>query len=87
MFSGFWDEEIHLEALNKAWGYIDISSFTDRSEIFCYDFEGSEEYEDKFLLVYSSLISYLLTWTDSVVESIEPALSIRDLGFLFYFLP
>jgi hypothetical protein len=87
MFSGFWDEEIHLESLNKAWGYIDISSFTDRSEIFCYDFEGSEEYEDKFLLVYSSLISYLLTWTDSVVESIEPALSIRDLGFLFYFLP
>ena len=87
LFSGFWDEEIHLESLNKAWGYIDISSFTDRSEIFCYDFEGSEEYEDKFLLVYSSLISYLLTWTDSVVENIEPALSIRDLGFLFYFLP
>ena len=73
--------------LNNAWGYIDISSFTDRSEIFCYNFEGSEEYEDKLLDSFSSLITLWLKWVDSVMSDVEAGLSIRDLGFLFYFLP
>ena len=87
LFSGFWNETDNLEVLNEAWGYIDVNSFTDTSEIACYVFEGNEEYEDLFLDSYSSLIPYLLGWADSVMSEVEAGLSIRDLGFLFYFLP
>ena len=87
LFSGLWNDADQLEALNNAWGYIDVNSFTDMSEIECYAFEGSEEYEDKLLASYSALIPYLLEWVDSVMPDVEAGLSIRDLGFLFYFLP
>ena len=87
LFSGLWNDADQLEVLNTAWGYIDANSFTDTSEIACYVFEGYEEYEDKLLAYYSSLIPYLLGWVDTVMSDVEPVLSIRDLGFLFYLLP
>ena len=74
------------DVISHGWGYIDANSFTDTTSLTCYVFEGYEEYEDLFLGSASSLIVDLLLWADYVMEHVEPGLSIRDLGFLFFVL-
>ena len=70
---------------NVAWGYLDAASLTNASKLTCYVFNGMNEYEDGLLLDYTSYLAYLMTWMDYIMPNVSPELSIKDLGFLFYF--
>jgi hypothetical protein len=71
---------------NVAWGYLDASTFTATTKLSCYVFDGMNEYEDGLLMDYTSLLDYMMRLlNDSVMPGVSPELSIKDLGFLFYF--
>ena len=84
MYTGFNGEE-YIER-NIAWGYLDAGSFTAATKLECYVFEGMNEYEDGLLMDYASLLNYMMgLLNDSVMPSVSPELSVKDLGFFFYF--
>ena len=71
---------------NVAWGYLDASSFTPLSELTCYVFDGMNDYEDALLMNYKTLLNYMMRLlNDSVMPIVSPELSVKDLGFRFYF--
>lgn len=71
---------------NIAWGYLDATFFTNATKLECYVFDGMNEYEDGLLVDYTSFLSYVLgLLNDSVMPSVSPELTVKDLGFLFYF--
>ena len=70
---------------NTAWGYLDAASLTVSSELTCYEFNGLNDYEDALLADYAVYLSYLMSWLDYVMPNVSPSLSVKDLGFLFYF--
>ena len=71
---------------NIAWGYLDANSFTRATKLTCYEFDGMNEYEDGLLTDYMSLLDYMMRLlNDSVMPTVDPSLSIKDLGFYFYF--
>ena len=71
---------------NLAWGYLDAGSFTSTTKLTCYEFIGMNEYEDGLLMDYTMLLDYMMRLlNDSVMPSVGPELSVKDLGFLFYF--
>lgn len=71
---------------NTAWGYLDAHTFTIATQLTCYEFIGMGEYEDGLLMEYTSLLSYVMgLLNDNALPSISPELSIKDLGFWFYF--
>ena len=76
-----------FDIISQGWGYIDANSFTDTTPLTCYVFQGYEEYQDLLLGSAANVTKYLLNFTNKFMAFIEPGLSIRDLGFLFYFLP
>jgi hypothetical protein len=70
---------------NSGWGYLDANTLTIKSELYCYEFFGMNEYEDALLADYASLLSYIMGLTNELLHEVDPALTIKDLGFLFYF--
>lgn len=71
---------------NTAWGYLDAGSFTSMAKLHCYEFEGMNEYEDGLLVDYMLLLDYMMKMlNDSVMPGVDPALTVEDLGFYFYF--
>ena len=71
---------------NIAWGYFDATFFTNTTKLDCYVFDGMNEYEDALLTDYTSFLSYVMgLLNNSVMPSVSPELSVKDLGFLFYF--
>ena len=71
---------------NEAWGYLEPNLFTDVSPLTCYEFFGMNEREDLLLMDYRPFLAYLMQLLDqSVMPSVSPELSIKDLGFWFYF--
>lgn len=70
---------------NVGWGYLDAGSFTNASSPTCYDFDGMNEYEDGLMSDYAAYLSQLMSWLNYIMSSASPELSIKDLGFLFYF--
>lgn len=71
---------------NTAWGYFDETMLTNTTQLYCYAFDGMNEYEDALLADYTSLLSYVMGLLNNhVMPSVSPELTIRDLGFLFYF--
>jgi hypothetical protein len=73
-------------AHNVAWGYLDAASFTSETKLTCYVFSGMNEYEDGLLMDYTSLLDYMIQLlNNSVMPGVSPELSVKDLGFLFYF--
>ena len=70
---------------NTGWGYLDPNTLTIKSELVCYVFEGMNEYEDGLFVDYANVLSYSMVWLDYLMESISPELSVKDLGFYFYF--
>jgi hypothetical protein len=80
-----WDGREYVTQ-NEAWGYLEANLFTPVTQITCYEFIGMNEYEDAILGDYSMFLAYLLGLIDQgVMPSVSPELSIKDLGFLFYF--
>ena len=75
-----------FEILNSAWGYLDAATLTPMSQLTCYVFDGMNEYEDALLRDYVSLLNYMMDLINNyVMPSVDPALSVKDLGYLFYF--
>ena len=71
---------------NMAWGYLDPNTFTATTKLNCYVFDGMNEYEDGLLLDYTSFLDYMMRLlNDSVMPSVSPELTVKDLGFFFYF--
>jgi hypothetical protein len=70
---------------NVAWGYLDAGSLTDASKLTCYVFDGMNEYEDGLLIDYASFLSHLMTWMNYIMPNVSPELTVKDLGFFFYF--
>lgn len=70
---------------NVGWGYLEAGEFTNASTLTCYEFNGMNEYEDGLLTDYAFYLSHLMTWMDYVMENVDTGLSVKDLGFLFYF--
>ena len=71
---------------NMAWGYLDPNTFTATTKLNCYVFDGMNEYEDGLLLDYTSFLDYMMRLlNDSVMPSVSPELTVKDLGFYFYF--
>ena len=70
---------------NYAFGYIAPNEFTDITPLFAYEFNGMNEYEDALLADYASLLRHGLNMLNITLAEIDPALSIKDLGFYFYF--
>ena len=70
---------------NYAFGYIAPNEFTNVSSLYAYTFEGMNDYEDALLADYAALLSHGLGMLDITMREIDPALSIKDLGFYFYF--
>lgn len=71
---------------NLAWGYLDAATLTSASKLTCYVFDGMNEYEDALLLDYMSFLNYIIgLLNNSVMPSVDPNLTVADLGFLFYF--
>lgn len=71
---------------NIAWGYLDATFFTNATKLDCFVFDGMNEYEDALLVDYTAFLSYVLgLLNDSVMPSVSPELTVKDLGFLFYF--
>lgn len=70
---------------NTTWGYIEADTFTPASKLFCYEFVGLEDYEDALLGDYATVMSILLDWANHTMTNISEELSVKDLGFLFYF--
>ena len=70
---------------NSGWGYLDANSLTNETKLTCYEFFGMNEYEDALLTDYASLLSYVMGLMNELLPEIDPALTIKDFGFLFYF--
>jgi hypothetical protein len=70
---------------NYAFGYIAPNEFTNASPLYAYTFEGMNDFEDALLADYAALLSHGLGMLDATMAEIDPALSIKDLGFYFYF--
>ena len=71
---------------NQAWGYLDAGSLTNQTKLTCYEFNGMNEYEDMLLNDYSMFLNYIMGLINySVMPAVDPALTVKDLGFLFYF--
>ena len=71
---------------NEVVGFIDAGSFTSTTKLTCYEFTGMNEYEDGLLMDYTVFLNYMMRLlNDSVMPSVSPELSVKDLGFLFYF--
>ena len=84
MYSLYNGEEYILQ--NMAWGYLDANTFTALTKLTCYVFEGMNEYEDGLLVDYMPLLDFMMKLlNDSVMPGISPELSVKDLGFFFYF--
>ena len=79
-------EESSYSIKSSGWGYVDANSLTDTTPLTCYVFTGLEEYQDGILSTCATLIPHLLNCTNYVLSNIETNLTIRDLGFLFYFV-
>ena len=72
--------------LNVAWGYLDAATLTDTTILSCYVFDGMNEYEDGLLRDYASTLKLMMEFLNfEVMPSVDPALTVKDLGFLFYF--
>ena len=82
---GFVEEgEYYMQSY--CWGYVDAANFTNMSTLTCYYIAGLGEYEDGLLKDYSMLVGYILDLlNNNVMPMIDPALSVKDLGFYFYF--
>ena len=79
-------DESGLSIQNTAWGYLDAATLTPMSQLTCYVFDGMNEYQDALLVDYTSLLNYMMgLLNNSVMPSVDPALTAKDLGFLFYF--
>lgn len=74
-----------LVTQNYGWGYLDANSLTNVSVLTCYEFFGLNDFEDSLLRDYASLLSIELGYMNELLATIDPALGIEDLGFLFYF--
>ena len=71
---------------NMAWGYLDPNTFTAATKLTCYVFDGMNEYEDGLLLDYMPLLDYMMRLlNNSVMPSVSPELTVKDLGFYYYF--
>ena len=71
---------------NVAWGYLDAGSLTNQTKLTCYEFNGMNEYEDMLLNDYSMFLNYIMGLINySVMPAVDPALTVKDLGFYFYF--
>ena len=71
---------------NTAWGYLDAATLTNQTKLTCYVFDGMNEYEDGLLMDYSMFLDYIIGLINySVMPSVEPTLTVKDLGFYFYF--
>ena len=70
---------------NVAWGYLDANSLTKMSTLSCYVFDGMNEYEDGLLADYKLYLFYLMDWIDYLAVNADPNISVKDLGFLFYY--
>lgn len=75
---------VDYDIQNEIWGYLDPAIFTDTTRLSGYVVSGHDEYEDAFLNDYAYILSYLLECTNSIMGSVSPELSIRDLGFIFF---
>ena len=75
-----------LEIQNSLWGYIEAENHTDTSKLSSYVISGLDEYEDALLADYSIVIDFMLARLDSILNNIDSEISIKDLGFLFYFV-
>ena len=84
MYAAFYGEEYVIN--NLAWGYLDAGTFTSASKLTCYVFDGMNEYEDALLMDYTSFLTYVMgLLNNSVMPSVDPTLTVADLGFFFYF--
>ena len=71
---------------NVAWGYLDAGSFTVATKLVCYEFDGLNEYEDALLDDYTAFLGYAMKLlNEKVMPSVSPELSVKDLGFYYYF--
>ena len=71
---------------NQAWGYLDAGSLTNQTKLTCYEFNGMNEYEDMLLNDYSMFLNYIMGLINyNVMPAVDPALTVKDLGFYFYF--
>jgi hypothetical protein len=71
---------------NTAWGYLDAATLTSQSKLTCYEFNGMNDYEDALLDEYMMFLDYIIGLLNrSVMPHVEPALTVKDLGFYFYF--
>ena len=71
---------------NIAWGYFDATFFTNTTKLDCYVFDGMNEYEDALLTDYTSFLSYVMDLlNNNVMPNVSSELTVKDLGFLFYF--
>ena len=84
MYSTFNENGYMIQ--NLAWGYLDAATLTATSKLTCYVFDGMNEYEDGLLMDYMSLLDYMMGLLNySVMPAVDPALTVKDLGFYFYF--
>jgi hypothetical protein len=74
-----------FDVQSSGWGYVDANSFTDVTPLTCYVFDGMNDYEDALLLDYAALMANMLETLNDFMPNVESGLSIKDLGFLFYF--
>lgn len=70
---------------SRGWGYLDAGFLTSYSQLTCYEFEGMNEYEDGLMKDYTFYLYYLMDLLNYVLADVNPALSIKDLGFYLYF--
>ena len=80
-----FDDGTGLSVQSSGWGYLDPNILTIKTDLVCYVFEGMNEYEDGLFINYANVLWYNLEWLDYLLAGISPELSIRDLGFYYYF--
>ena len=80
------DGEDGYKIHNTAWGYLDAATLTSQTKLTCYEFNGMNDIEDLLLIDYSMFLDYIMGLINySVMSSVDPALTVADLGFYFYF--
>jgi hypothetical protein len=85
MMYGTYNDEGYT-IMNTAWGYIDANSYVPMTPVVCYEFNGLNEYEDALLLEYALFVNEALAYLNyAVLPSVGGNITLKDLGFLFYF--
>ena len=69
---------------NDTKGYIEAGTFTTKTKLQYFSYNGLPEHEKELLNIYSACLQDLLNWIGAYLDSVDSNFSLADIGFIFY---